>query len=826
MNDFILAWQTYRQNKNDRDNRLVRWTQGLLIFFLLTLTLTSASVQTYLLGNLEALLGSDMVIVQFQPLNTSQWDHLSGVADSVSETSVQPVALTRGDEWQRVQLKLVDDNYPVQGELKTSQTPGGTSESVKKGPGVDEVWVDSRVVTALGTHVGDSVSVAGTDLTITHILQHEPDRLMEGHTVEMRAMVHQESFSDDSLAHANRRYRYLINAGEEQQRSAIAAWVTREFPAAQLLDRHQGQHPLAAYWVRVENFLGLASVLLFFMAAIALNMAGRRQLEKQKHRLAIYSSMGVPLARSLRLALQEWMLAFGAALLPAVLLAYGAQHFLVNELQNQFAGISSGIHAMDVLKTTLLVFMLLLSVQVPSFIQLARTSVISLVRQQPQSRFAIWQLCWSFITLAVLATVYSDNWLLTAMTLSAMGVAALLMMLLTWLILTVGELWGRKRAGILMFAFFIMRKRLFSKSTQILGLGLCATLLLFTLMLMKDIGNAMHSQLRAENGNLMISDARDHQMDAIKQWAAASGSVIRHTSPYTHALVTGVNGQAIEEFVSQPSETSARLERPVRLSWSEAIPANNRLTGGEWWHAEDKNWQQLSVEGEVMLDMGLDFGDVLTFDVQGNPYDFTITATHGFKPGGSNITYWFQVPELALKHIEAPVHHMGSMELPPDAWGQLSRLLGEHPTLAVVSLQEMTERFDNTLAIVTRATVGFSAMILLLSLFVIVASVSGFEADDRKRNGLLRSMGFGTQDCLKLTFYEWLVTGLIAAVGAVAGTWVAGQLIYHDQFGLVYSPDYALVTATLVITCVIVCAVGLFFCREILKTSVRELITD
>jgi predicted lysophospholipase L1 biosynthesis ABC-type transport system permease subunit len=369
----------------------------------------------------------------------------------------------------------------------------------------------------------------------------------------------------------------------------------------------------------------------------------------------------------------------------------------------------------------------------------------------------------------------------------------------------------------------MMKKRLFSKSTQVLGLGLCATLLLFTLMLMKDIGGAMHSQLRANNGNLMISDAQDQQMDAIRLWSAQTGSVLRHSSPYTHALVVGVNGTTVEAFASQPSETSARLERPIRLSWSEEVPANNRVAGGLWWQAETRNWQQLSVESEVMTDLGLDYGDVLTFDVAGKRYDFTIVSSHVFKSGGSSITYWFQVPEAVLDHIEVSVHHMGSMELPETAWPELAGLLADHPTLSVVSLQEMAERFDKTLAIVTKATVGFSSMILLLSLFVIVASVSGFEADDKKRNGLLRSMGFGVDDCLKLSFYEWFATGVIAAIGAVAGTWIAGQLIYSSQFGLVYAPDFGFVAITLGLTCVVVCAVGLFFCRNSLKTSVGEL---
>ncbi len=825
MRDMTLAWQTYRQNKNSRDNRLVRWTQGFLIFFLTTLTLTSASVQDYLVGNMQALLGSDMVVAQYQPLETSERLQLDALADIVSETSVLPISLTRGGAWQRVQLKLVDSAYPVQGELTKSFTLGAIAEPTKMGPGIGEIWVDSRVIANLVLTVGDKVQVGETELTLSAILQHEPDRLMEGHTVEMRAMVHIASFPDDSSLQSGRRYRYLIAAGEVG-RTAITEWAKETLPEAQLLDRHTGRHPLAAYWVRVENFLGLASVLLFFMAAIAINMAGRRQLEQQKHRLALYGSMGVPLKRSMRLALLEWGMSFVAVLLPALVFAYGAQSLLVVELQGQFEGIEGGIHLGAVFKTAVLVFMLLLSAQLPSFLQLARTSVVSLIRQQPQNGFVLWQSLWGFITLAALAAAYSDNWLLTGMTLSAMGASLLLMMVVTWGALTAGELWGRRRAGILPFAFFIMKKRLFSKSTQILGLGLCATLLLFTLMLMKDIGGAMHSQVRAENGNLMISDAQDTQVGAIKAWAGETGSVVKHMSPYADALVVRVNGQTVADFATQPSEASARLERPIRLSWSAVIPDNNQMAGGSRWAADDTNWQQLSVESEVMTDLGLEYGDVLTFDIAGKRVEFTVVASHSFKSGGSSITFWFQVPATALNHIDVDIHHMGSMELPESAWPLLGLLLREHPTLSVVSLQEMTERFDKTLAIVTKATVGFSGMILLLSLFVIVASVSGFEADDKKRNGLLRSMGLGEEDCLKLSFYEWLATGLIAAVGAIAGTWIAGQLIYSSQFGLVYAPNYGLVVLTLSLTCLVVCAVGLYFCRGTLKASVRELMAE
>lgn len=825
MRDLAFAIATFTQNNASRDNRLVFWTQGFLIFLLTTLTLTSASIQDYLTGNLEALLGSDMVISQYQPLDAAHKAKLYENASVFSETIVLPISLTREGLWQRVQLKLVDQAYPVQGSLTKSSFVGGVAVPVGQGPEIGEIWVGSRVAASLGAIVGERVKIGDTELIVAAILQHEPDRLMEGHTVEMRALVNERSFINDPLPTGRMKYRYLIVA-DTAGRAVIRDWAKQAIPTAQLLDRHQGQHPLADYWKRVENFLGLASVLLFFMAAIAINMASRRQLEEQKSRLALYMSMGMPLGRGILLALITWFVAFMVALVLAVALAYGAQYVMMIELQSQFEGITAGVHLFSVVKTIFLVFVLLLATQIPSFLQLRKTSVVSLIRQQVQKGYGTTQLLWSGITLSILAVTYSDNWMLTAMILVSMIIALLLMMVVTWIALTVGEVWGRRRAGILPFAFFIMKQRLFNKSTQILGVGLCSTLLLFTLMLMKDLRDTMHSQLRNDNGNLIISDAQEGHMDALRDWSERTGSEIRHFSAYSRALAVRVNGKTLEDFATQPSESLARLARPIRLSWSDEVPMNNNVTGGNWWLADSDNWQQMSVEAEVMTDMALSFGDILTFDVAGKQYDFTIVASHAFKSGGSSITYWFQVPTKALSHMQMTIHHMGSIELPKSAWAELGGLLQQHPTLSVFSLQEITERFDKTLAMVTKGTVGFSAMILLLSLVVIVASVSGFEADDKKRNGLLLSMGFKKQDCLRLTFYEWLVTGLIAAVGAIAGTWIAGQLIYSEQFSMVYEPDYLWITTILFTTCLVVCSVGLFSCRVSLRATVRELMTE
>ncbi|HEV7340495.1 MAG TPA: FtsX-like permease family protein [Sphingopyxis sp.] len=821
MNRLTLILGNSWRDLRGSDGRISMATQTALLFFLMTLTLTSASIQNYLADNLDQMLGSDLVVESPSPLAKDDEAAVRSMAAGLSVTQLADITLTHKDEWARVQLKLVDDAYPLQGHLQIGDTPVTTQRAARSGPKVGEIWIDSRLAIKLGTRVGDNLTIGGTDLRLSAILFHEPDRIMEGHSVAMRAMVHSQSLAGTAIMSSKDRTRYLVTADESQQQ-AIEKWSRQTLPGARVIRKFGGQHPLASFWQRTENFLGLASVILFFMGAVALDMTNRRWLAKMRYRLALYASFGTPTRTAMLMALGEWLAGFLLSIALAGTLAIFAYGAIVAELQGYFPGLRAGWHVAPALTTIGLFFLLLLALQIPSFIRLSRASLLSLIRN-PTENSHMWQrLFWSIASVTLLAAAYSDNMLLTGMTLTAIAAALALMLVLTWTVIRLGDAWGRRRAGLLPFAFFMMRQRLFAKSAQVMGLGLSGLLLLFSLMLMRDLGTTMEGYSRNHDGNLMIAEAQTDQIDAIKIWAEKTGSSVRSLRPFVSAQLVAVNGKAIAE-IQKPSDTLATLKDPIRLSWTDAMPKNNRLDGGKWWSADTDNWQQISAESEVMTDMGFSYGDTLTYQIGGKPYDFTLVASHAYQPGAGSITFWFQLPLSARAQIDAPTRYMGSMELPEPAWDALAGLWEQYPTLSLVPLQELTERFDQTLGIVTKVTSGYAAMVLLLALFVLAASVSGFSADDRQKNGLLMSMGLRDTDCLKLNFYDWGVTALIAAAGAVAGTWSAGLLIYQAQFNLTYNPDILWAVAMVVAMVATVCFVGYLACRQSLKVSVRDL---
>lgn len=820
---FKLIIENSWHDLKSSDGRISIATQAALIFFLLTLSLTSESIQRYLTLNLDQMLGSDLVLENHTALSQEDETTLSLMADQISKTAVIKITVTHNNTWARVQLKQVDDAYPLQGALKIGNTPAAQQRDMDRGPGIGEIWLGSRLATRLSAYVGDNIILGDTRLYVSGILFHEPDRIMEGHNVELRAMIHNQSLTNTSFTrNSQRRFRYLITADETARRE-IETWAKSTLAGANMIKKYGGHHPLAGFWKRTENFLGLASVILFFMGAVALDMTNRRWLAKMRYRLAVYMSLGTRISKGMGIALSSWLISFLFAILLGSTLALIAHTAIILELQAYFPDLTSAYALAGIGKTIGLIFLLLLALQIPSFIQLHRTSILLLIRNGIQTSYIWHRLFWGLASSTLLAVAYSDNWLLTAMTLGSILIALVLMASLTWCMIKLGGAWAARRSGLFPFAFFIMRQRLFAKSAQVMGLGLCGLLLLFSLMLMRDFGTMIEGHTRIKDGNLLISEAQVDHITPIHNWATTTNSNVRSLRPFVSAQLVAVNDQALSDYMKKPSDTLAALQNPIRLSWSDNIPANNQQMGGTWWTEGTVDWQQISTEPEVMTDMSLTYGDKLTYIINGNQYTFTLVASHAYKPGGSSITFWFQVPESALAKIDAPIRYMGSMELPKTAWPELSSLWQQAPSLSLVPLQELTERFDQMLAIVAKVTSGYAAMVLLLALFVLTASVSGFRADDQLKNGLLMSMGLRQKDCLKLNLYDWALTALIAAIGAISGTWIAGILIYEEQFNLSYNPDIAWVTGITSVMVCVVCLVGSLACRQSLKVSVRDL---
>lgn len=819
-----LAWHFFCQEFAQSHQRLLRWVQGILLVFIVTLSLSSDSIQDYLHTNLNGLLGADVVLSQQHALTAEQMQSVHKNSNKVVVTQQVKTTLTYAGKWQQAQLKAVDNQYPLQGELLTSLSLTGEGHTTEQGPEIGTIWVDARLFSSLALDIGAKLQIGEQTLEVSQILQHEPDRLMEGHTVQMRAMINSADMKALSFASDLIHYRYLI-AATAQQTDSLIAWQSEFLPAAEI--RHkQGKHPLALFWQRTENFMGLASIILFFMAAIAIEQLTQVHIKKDQYFSAVCLSLGSSKNTGLAVSLIKWLFSL-AFLMPIVVLVSLLSHWLVIQfLSETFKDLQWQWNVFLTIKPLLSVVAIFAVFHSPVWLSVHNSSVAKLfIGKQKGVSHWVSKVC-SIIVLCTVAFAYSDNGLLTMMMVLAIGLTIALMILMSWGSLTAGEKLTQKVSGLIPFALFMMKQRLVSKSTQIMGIGLCAFLLLFTLMLLRDLGNTMTSYQRQHDGNVFISKATQPQMTHIQEWANEENITLRQIKPYMYAKLIEVNKQSLTDFSDKPSDSLATFSRAIRLHWSDAVPRNNTVANGTWWQPNDANWQQISIEQEVMTDLGLELGDWLTFYIDQSPYEFQIVASHNYKPGAGSITFWVQMPPSALKHIESSHYNMASMELADDQWSLLAPLWQKFPTLLMVSLKEITDRFDSILNMITKVISGFSLMIIFLAGVVILASINALESNEKKKNSIIMSFGFSRETCLKLNVIEWIVTAAITAVGAILGTYIAGLLIYQSQFSLTYKPDFVWLLATLAIIISLTTVLGVYASRENLRSSVRQLLSS
>jgi len=824
INNVKLAWHFYQQERHYAHQRLLRWTQAILMLFIVTLSLASHSVQQYLQQNLQNLLGADAVLSQQLALTNEQYQRLSSFSTEIVNTQELKVTLTHDENWQQAKVKAVGNNYPLQGELLTSETLQGNSVVTAFAPQIGEIWLDSRLIASLAVEIGDVLTVADKAFLVTRVLQHEPDRLMEHHNVDMRAMINIEDMKSLDVSSDLISFRYLIAASNEQIKQLLT-WQQSNLPAARIHHKN-GAHPLALFWQRTENFIGLASIMLFFMAAIAIEQLMKVHRQKDQYFSAICMSLGASSMTGIQVSFFKWLINLILLIPLAMLFSMVAHWLIIDWLGDAF----SGIHWQLDLKTMLMaigaVTMIFAVFQLPVWLSLYTHSVAKLFNNNTNGLSHWFSKLTSVAVLSGVATIYSDNGLLTFMLITAVVIAIVLMMVMSWTVLTVGEKLTQKLSGLVPFTLFMMKQRLVSKSTQILGVGLCAFLLLFTLMLLKDFGISMAAYQRQHDGNLMVSQASKTQLAYIEQWAQEQGADIRQSKPYMFAKLVKINDQSLSEFSDKPSESMATMSRSIRLHWAETVPANNKVMAGTWWQPNTKHWQQVSIEEEVMTDLGLTLGDKLEFFIGQQYVTFEITASHVYQSSGGSITFWVQMPPSALHHIHAPEYSMASLELAPHHWPLLASLWQKFPTLRMVSLKELVSRFDNMLAMVTKVISGFSLMIILLAGIVILSSINGLESKEKKKNSIIMSFGFTRATCLKLNVIEWLVTACIMACGALLGTYIAGLLIYQSQFSLPYHPDFIWMASTLFVTLTLVTFIGVLASKKSLRSSVRLLMSE
>ncbi|MGB9088987.1 MAG: FtsX-like permease family protein, partial [Pseudomonas farsensis] len=309
--------------------RDIRASEVRVLFFALLVAVAASTAIGYFGARLNGamqlraseFLGADLVLQGSAPASEQQI--ASGAALNLRHAQVvEFTSVVGGDNGiQLSSIKAAGPAYPLRGELRSAPAPFA-NETPGGGPAPGEVWVEPRLLVALGLSIGDSIDVGMKSLRMSRVLTYEPDRANNFYSLTPRVLMNLADLEATGVIQPGSRVSYRdLWRGEPQ---ALAEYRLKAEPSMaanqRLLDTRDGNRQIGGALGKAERYLNMASLVAVLLAGVAVALSASRYAARRLDASALLRCLGLSRHQALGLyCLQLAMLGAVAALGGAML---------------------------------------------------------------------------------------------------------------------------------------------------------------------------------------------------------------------------------------------------------------------------------------------------------------------------------------------------------------------------------------------------------------------------------------------------------------------------------------------------------------------------
>ena len=723
------------------------------------------------------------------------------------------------DNLQLTSVKAADDSYPLRGELRSAAAPY-QPEQPGPGPQPGEAWAEARLFAALNLQIGDQIEVGNKPLRLTRVLTYEPDRVGDFYSLTPRVLMHLDDLEATGVVQPGSRVSYReLWRGSPEQLGAYEERIKADLQPHQRIETAKdGNRQIGGALGRAERYLNLASLAAVLLAGVAVALSAARFAARRFDASALLRCLGLSRREALMLySLQLAYLGLFASTVGA-LLGWAAQHglfFLLRELVVSevppatlwpaLAGIATGLVA-------------LAGFALPPLAALGRVPPLRVLRRD-------------------MLPIPPSSWLVYGAAVIALGVIMWRLSLdlkITLALLGGGLLATAILGGLLLLALKGLRRALSGASlTWRLGLGqllrhplaaagqsLAFGLILLAMaligLLRGELLDTWQNQLPDDAPNHFVLNVLPADRDAFAARIEALSDHVAPLYPVVPGRLVAINGEPVRQLVSKESQGERAIRRDLSLTWAQEIPADNRLTAGQWWPSARGELPGVSVEAELAESLQVQLGDRLSFTVGGLTRDVSVTSLREVNWDSFQPNFYMIFEPQTLEDI--PATYMTSFHLPEGKDRELVQLARDFPSATILQVEALLSQLRSILAQVSLAVEYVLMFVLAAGLAVLFAGLQA-TLDERIRQGaLLRALGAERTLLIRARRTEFGVLGAASGVLAALGCELVSALLYHFVFDLRWQPHPWLLLLPL-IGALLVGAAGVLGTRRALNAS-------
>ncbi len=812
------------------------WRAGELTVLALALVIAVASltsvsfftsrIHSALESQASALLGGDLLLSSRDPISEERLQQLRGLDLEVANTISFPTMAIANDNSQLVSLKAVSTNYPLRGNHRISYELFAADQVVEGGPAVGTVWVGSRMLTALGIRVGETLYIGNRQLKVAAVLTSEPDQ--SGgmlFSLAPRLLMTIEDLESTGLLGPNSRIRYnLLLTGEDDVIQQLRKeWKDSLDNDERLRSVKDARPEIRTALARGESFLNLAALVSVLLAAAAVAMATQRYVKRHMDGCAIMRCIGAPQALITHIYLTKMMLLGLIASALGITLGYAAQWGLV-ALLGPLLGIDLPVAGIwPVLLGFFTGMIALVGFAIPPIMSLKDVPMLRVLRRDfggikvnVVSAYGAGIL--AFIALVLLQAqdikLASAIVLGLALLLAALGVVAFVLLLL---LKPIEQRSGR--AWHLGLVNISRRKR--SSLIQMTGFSIGLMALLLLAVVRTDLLDEWDGRLPIDTPNRFLINIQTDQIPAIESFFAQESLNTPQLYPMVRARLTEINevGVIPEMFTTDRGKYLAR--RDFNLSWSEALPDDNEVVTGRWWSQDDLSdatkLNQISLEQGFAEELGLKVGDTMTFKIAEQNIIVTITNIRSLRWDTFRANFFVMVPPGLLEDTAAT--YISALYLPTEQHQVLNRLVQSFPNVTVLDVESIITQVRGIIERVTSAIEYVFLFTIAAGLMVMYAAIYSTRDERVHEAAIMRTLGARRSQLLSGIVMEYTGLGLLSGLVASMTAGAVGVVVAQRVFDLTYVPGPELWLSGMLIGAVGVGAAGTLGTRFVVNQS-------
>lgn len=740
------------------------------------------------------LLGADLVIASDRAIDSAFDARAREGGLAVARTVNFPSMVVAQGRPQLAAVKAVSEGYPLRGRLRTAAAPNTPDEATAGVPERGAVWTDAQLVQTLGTAVGSSVELGESAFAIRRVVTLEPDRGTSFVNFAPRALINLADLEATRLVQPASRVTYrLLVAGAPEAVAAYEGWAKSKLGRGMRVESvDNGRPELRNTLDRAERFLALVALLSALIAAVAIGLSARRFAERHLDGVAVMRAMGVGQRALVALLLLELLWVSLAGALAGAAIGWVVHFALVRAVASLMPMALPLPGAWPAVQAAGAGVVLLLGFGAWPFLRLAGVPPLRVIRRElgPAGASPWIAAAVASAAFASLLFWFAGDARLAVISLGGFAGGAVVFVLVVWLAMRligpVRALAAVARSPSLRLALASWSRRQSASIAQTVALAVGLMALLLLTVTRTDLLESWQRASPPDAPNRFVVNIQPDQREAVAAVLAGAGVKSAELYPMIRGRLVQVNGKPVrpEDY---PGDRAQRLvDREFNLSYTSVLPSHNRLVAGRWF---EPGALEVSAEQGILETLSLEVGDVLTFDVAGEPVQVKTTSARKVAWDSMKVNFFMILSPAALER--APQTLITAYHQPDSATPVDADLVRQFPNLTVFDTGNIVRQVQSMLGQVVTA-VQFLFVLTLAAGVVVLYTALASSRDERVREaGLMRALGASRAQLGRAQIWELGLSGGLAGLLAAAGSIAIGAVLAQQVFQFEYEARWA-----------------------------------